>query len=213
MGFNKKNINLTKSGFRYKCLFVLVDGYNAMKNTNKYSVDWEEENLTAQLIHYSEESSVCKKWKIHLFPEKRLYTKEIIFGEKKANTAARIDIKMTAWLNKEKDIFHVESKNLCEKDWIKENGAKVNSSYLLNRYVNKGVKHFMSNHYPSNSCMCGYILNGNTEKTIEKIDEILEKKSLNKLKISKPVNNHKLIYTIEYNQNNLINLFFDFARQ
>ncbi len=212
MGASDNIKNKIKLGFQYKCLFVIIDGYTAMKNANKYSIDLEEEDLTAQLIYYSEKSPVCNKWKIHIFPEKRLYTKEIILGEKKAKTATRIDMIMTAWLNDKKDIFHIESKNLCENDWVKGNGANVESSYQLNRYVNKGVKHIFSNHYPTNSCMCGYILNGSNEEIINKIDKILDKKSINKLKISKPINNHNLIYTIEYNANNLVNLFLDLKK-
>lgn len=212
MSFNTKNIKNTKSCFVNKCLFVLIDGYNAMKKANRYNVDWEEEDLTAQLIYYSEESPACNKWKIHIFPENRLYTEKIVFGEKKAKTAARIDMKMTAWLNEKKDIFHIEAKNICEKNWNKESGAKVEVSYQLNRYVDKGIKHIFANYYPPNSCMCGYILNGNSRKTIQKLNTTLKKKAINELQISEPINKHELIYTIQQNNYNLINLFLNFDR-
>lgn len=210
MSFNTKNIEIAKAGFEYKCLFILTDGYRAMKKAGKYSVSWEEEDLTAQLIYYTESSSACKKWKIHVVPEIRIYTEEIIYGKKSSKKASRIDMKMLSWQNEHKDIYHIEAKNLCENDWHKKDGSKVSSSYQLNRYVNAGVKHFFSNYYPSNGCLCGYILNGDNDIIIDKLNDILKKKSFNKLQISMPVNKHKLIYKIRYNSNELINIFFDF---
>ncbi len=210
MSFNIKNIKIAKAGFQYKCLFILTEGYKEMRKAGNYSASWEEEDLTAQLIFYTENSLACKKWRIHVEPEIRIYTKEIIFGKKSSKKASRIDMKMLSWQNEYKDIYHIEAKNLCENDWTKEDGSKVSSSYQLNRYVNKGVKHFFSNHYPVNGCLCGYILNGNNENIIDKLNKILEKKSYNKLQIYKPINKHNLIYTIKKGNNELLNIFLDF---
>ena len=69
MSLSSKNVKIAKKGFEFKCLFVLIDGYRLMKAANKYSLDWEEEQITAQLIHYIELSPSRKKWKIHYFPE------------------------------------------------------------------------------------------------------------------------------------------------
>lgn len=210
MSFNTKNIKIAKAGFGYKCLFILTEGYRAIKEAGKYSVSWEEEDLTAQLIYYTEISPACKKWKIHVNPEIRIYTEEVIYGKKASKKASRIDMQMLSWQNEHKDIYYVEAKNLCENDWIKENGATVSSSYQLNRYVNAGVKHFFSNYYPPNSCLCGYILNGDNNVIFNKLNMILKKKSFNELQISKPVNKHNLIYTTEHDYSKLINIFFDF---
>jgi hypothetical protein len=212
MSFNKKNAQIAKAGFQYKCLFILTEAYRVMKENGNYSVSWEEENLTAQLIYYTENCLYCIKWKIHVIQERRIYTEEIIFGEKSSKRASRIDMQMLSWQNENKDVFHIEAKNLCENDWVKKGGTTVSSSYQLNRYVNTGVKHFFSNHYPSNSCLCGYILQGDTEDVIEKINAILKKKSLNELQVSTPINKHNQIYTIKHDNFELFNIFLDFKR-
>ncbi|MCF7859560.1 MAG: hypothetical protein K9N07_09620 [Candidatus Cloacimonetes bacterium] len=209
MNFNEKNVKIARVGFEYKCIYIMIDGYRLMKAANQYSLDWEEEQFTAQLINFIERCPSTKNWKIHIKPEIRIYTEEIISGEKLPKQASQIDMQMLSWQSDYEEIYHVEAKNLCENDWTKNNGSKVSSSYQLNRYVNKGVLHLMSGYYPSSGCMCGYILEGNTEKIIQKLNSILKKKLLNSLKISSPVNNHSTIYNIKYDENKLVNIFFD----
>ncbi len=212
MSLSSKNVKLAKIGFEYKCLFILIDGYHLMKAANKYSIDWEEEQITAQLIHYIKHSPSRNKWKIHVEPEVRIYTNKIIDGKKLPKEAAKIDLKMLSWQTKSEneDLYHIEAKNICEKDWIKNSGATVSSSYQLNRYIDTGISNFFSGYYPSNGCVCGYILNGNNDSIINKLNINLQKKGLNQLQISKTINRHTLIYKIISNQSELINIFFDF---
>lgn len=211
MSLNSKNIKIAKAGFEYKCLFILIDGYRLMKAANKYSIDWEEEQITAQLINFIELSPSRKKWKIHVKPEIRIYTDQIISGEKLPKEASKIDMQMLSWQTKDdEDIYHIEAKNLCENNWTKSSGANVSSSYQLNRYVNKGILHFISGYYPSNGCMCGYILEGSSNKIIGKLNGVLRKKSLNQLQISIMINKHSIIYIIRYNGNELINVFLNY---
>ena len=65
---------------------------------------------------------------------------------------------MLSWQtdNENEDLYHIEAKNLCENNWIKSTGANINSSYQLNRYVDKGISHFISGYYPSNGCVWLY---------------------------------------------------------
>lgn len=211
MNFNSKNVKIAKAGFEYKCLFIIIDGFRLMKAANKYSLDWEEEQITAQLINFIELCPSRKKWKIHIKPEIRIYTDQIINGEKLPKEASKIDMQMLSWQTEDEDIYHIEAKNLCENNWTKSIGAKVSSSYQLNRYINKGVLHFISDYYPSNGCLCGYILEGSSDKIISKLNDILENKSLNQLQISKIINGHSMIYKIRYENNELLNIFFNYT--
>ncbi len=210
MNFNSKNVKIAKAGFEYKCLFILIDGYLLMKAAKKYSLDWEEEQITAQLIDFIQLSPSRNKWKIHVKPEIRIYTNQIITGEKLPKEASKIDMQMLSWQTENEVIYHIEAKNLCENNWTKSIDSKVSSSYQLNRYVNSGILHFISGYYPSNGCICGYILQGNIEMIINKLNDILENKSLNQLQISKTINAHSMIYKIIYDDNELINIFFDY---
>jgi hypothetical protein len=210
MNINAKIIESAKAGFEYKCIFILVDGYRLMTAANQYSLDWEEEQITAQLRDYIERCSSTQEWKIHVVAEPRIYTKEIISGEKLPKQASQIDMQMLSWQSEGKKLYYVETKNLCENDWMKSNGAKVKSSYQLNRYVNKGISHFVSGHYPKNGCMCGYILEGNVGKIVEKLNSVLGKKSLFPLQISSLINDHFEIYNFKYNGKEFPNIFFNF---
>lgn len=210
MSFNSQNIQNAKAGFEYKCLFVLIEGYRLMKKDNKYSKDWEEEQFSAQLTSYIELCPSRQTWRIHIKPEIRIYTQQILSGKKLPRKASRIDMQMLSWQNINEEVYHIEAKNLCENNWIKCTGAKVSSSYQLNRYVNYGICHFISGYYPSNGCMCGYILEGNEDNIIHKLNTILTKKSLNNLELIKAINGHNSIYKINFRDNELINLFFNF---
>ena len=181
-----------------------------MKLENNYNSSWKENMITKTLANYVKKNNFAIKWNLDIIREHYLddYQEENSDPDK----APRIDIRLSQWNNKILFEYFIEAKNLCENDWFKENGSKVSASVQLNRYINKGVKHFLSNYYPSNGCMCGYILNGNTKKTIAKLNNILKKKSTNQLKVYKPINNYDLIYTIKHNKEELINLFFDFEK-
>jgi hypothetical protein len=212
MSLNSKNVRIAKEGFEYKCLFILIEGFQLMKAAKRYSIDWEEEQITAQLIHHIKHSPSRNKWRIHVEPEIRIYTEQIINGEKLPKEAAKIDLKMLSWQTKseKEDLYHIEAKNLCENDWTKSSGAVVSSSYQLNRYINTGISNFFSGYYPSNGCVCGYIFNGNNDNIINKLNIILQNKGLNRLQLSKSINRHSLIYKIVYNNYELINVFFDY---
>jgi len=213
MSFNTEIIDKVKVGFQKKCICILIDGYKAMLEQNEYSVNWEEEDITAQLIYFSEKSNFCFKWKINIFPERKLYNKDIIFGNKSAKQARRIDMQMISWKNKEKENYYFEAKNLCEKDWIKNDGSNVSSSQQLNRYINTGIEHSFTNYYPQDGCLCGYIMQGNLGNIISKLNFRLEKKSYNQLLLNnKPINNYNQIYTIKKDNYSLLNIFFDFNK-
>lgn len=208
MSLNSKNIKIAKAGFEYKCLFVLVDGFRLMKAANKYAIDWEEEQITAQLIDFIELSQSRNKWKIHIKPEIRMYNLEIIKGRIVPKKAPKIDMQMLSWQTEAENVYHIEAKNLCESDWTKGSGASVSSSYQLNRYINSGISNFFSGFYPSNGCVCGYILKGTIDNIISKLNTILANKSLNQLQVSRRINGHSMIYKIRYDDNELINIFF-----
>lgn len=212
MRLNPKHIHIARQGFQNKCLFVLVEGYNLMKVNGNYQSDWEEEDLTEQLIYYMEESPYSSKWELDIIPEFRLYSKKSSFKNKTAKKTPRIDIRFSKWQNQKKFEYFIESKNLCETDWKKETGTKVSAKKLQNRYVDTGISHFISGYYPSNGCLCGYILQGNTKNIIQKINEILDKKSLNSLKLDNSINNHSLIYSYKTGTEILINLFFELIK-
>ncbi|NQU85080.1 MAG: hypothetical protein HQ541_04905 [Mariniphaga sp.] len=194
MDFNRKNINAIKYGFHFKCLYILIDGFRLMKADGKYELNWEEEQLTATLIHYIKGCPNRNKWKIHIEPEIRNYTHQIIDGSKTPKTASRIDMKLFTWQNDNEDIFMIEAKNIRENNWINKNGKLNYARRLHIRFIETGIEHIISGHYPLNSCICGYILEGKEKNILEKLNKILKEKRINNLYKSDPINNHLMIY-------------------
>ena len=210
MKLNPAHKQTAREGFKRKCLFVLIEGYRSMKKKGKYSTSWEEEDLTAQLIYFMKINPKIFQWKLDIVPEYRLYSDDTFFKNGNAKKAPRIDIRFSKWHSKQQFEYFIEAKNLCDSNWLKEDGTKVNSSYQLNRFINKGIMHFISGHYPNNGCLCGYVLQGEPNKIIEKLNNLLINKSLNRLELGKPINNLDSIYDFQNQELVLTSVFLDF---
>jgi hypothetical protein len=208
MSLNKKNIKIAKAGFEYKCLFIFIDAHRKMKLENNYNISWKENKITKVLAKYVKESELAKKWSLDIVRE--YYLDDYQEENTDPDETPRIDIRFSQWNGNTIFEYFIEAKNLCEKDWIKESGSKVSSSFQLNRYVNYGVSHFISGYYPLYGCLCGYILEGNNDIIINKLNDILEKKSFNRLQIAKTINGHSMIYKIRHDDKELLNIFFDY---
>lgn len=211
MSFNQKNVHITKAGFTKKCLFVFIDAYYEMKANINYDNSWKENKITKTLISYIKENEMAKKWKLDIVRE--FYLDEYQEENADPDETPRIDMRFSKWQGSSLFEYFIEAKNLCETDWIKEKGTKVSSSYQLNRYIDTGVKHFFTDYYPKSGCLCGYIVQGNTGNIIDKLNIILKKKTLNKLYPSTPINNFKLIFTINQDNFELSNIFFEFKKR
>jgi hypothetical protein len=209
MRINPEHVKNAKAGFEYKCLFILIDACYKMKSENNYDISWKENKITRVLTQYIKASKLSTKWRMDIVREYYLDNYQDEYTD--PDETPRIDIRFTQWNGEALFEYFIEAKNLCENDWIKESGSKVSSSYLLKRYVSKGVLHFISGYYPPNCCLCGYIMEGNNNTIINKLNDILENKSLNQLQISRAINEHSMIYKIKYDDNELINIFFDYT--
>ena len=192
MGFNQKNVDAINAGFEYKCIFVLIECYRLVKDKKEYNLSWEEEQFSAILINSVEYSDFARKWNIDVVPEHRLYTDDILKGKKLAKSASRIDMRFAGWVNQKKQIYFIEAKNLCEHNWIKNDGVRVDASKLHYRYIDTGIFNFLNEYYPRNGCLAGYILEGNPDNVVEKINAIIRSMGQYKeiLVTAKSINNH-----------------------
>jgi hypothetical protein len=208
MSFNSANIKNAKAGFEYKCLYVIIEAYRQMKAENNYENSWKENKITKVLVNYVKNCEYSKKWNLDIIRE--YYLDDYQNQDADPDATPRIDMRFTQWNGMLQFDYFIEAKNLCENDWFKPDKSRVSSSRHLNRYINTGIAHFLSGYYPSNGCLCGYILEGDNERIINKLNDILIKKSYNTLKIAKPINNHNLVYNIINNNSVLLNVFLDF---
>ncbi len=168
-----------KNIFRIHCLTLLAEAYQDLKDKLIVTIDWEEENISANIFNYIDRCTNSIVWNINISDEFRIYNDTILKGEKSAKTAPRIDLRLTTnWVEAEvKLLFYVEAKNLVENDYYKSGRqTKIYAKEKHERYINTGIDNFISNRYPY-GCILGYVLLGNSNRIVDKINICLDNKS------------------------------------
>lgn len=163
-----------KNAFVNRCIRIAIDGYNLMREAQKYSPDWEEESLTANLTSYMKRSNEATIGRVDIVCESHQYTRDIELGKIEPKRAPRIDIRMSNWNTPKQRIYFIEAKNLCQNDWQKSNGSKVKASHYRTRYVDTGIDNFVTERY-AEGCLVGYVLEGDTEPIIAGINNLMTK--------------------------------------
>jgi hypothetical protein len=152
-----------------RCLALLCEGYNEVVSMNKISVDWEEEDISMELMLCLEENQNRKTWNISINPEHRLYSRHTASAKK----APRIDFYFSCWMPQEYKYF-AEAKILIETDVQKAGRkSKTTAKSLLKRYIKTGIDSYLSEKYPVNGCLVGYVLQGKIENIIPLLNACL----------------------------------------
>jgi len=156
-------------------MILIGEAYKLLKDTKTITSDWNEENISANIVTNINDNDKAYNYRIIATDESRIYTSDILDNKKSAKSASRIDIRLSTWNGKIKS-FYVEAKNLIENNCPKK-GRKtlLNATKIIERYITTGIDHFLLGDYPSNGCMLGYIVEGKISKIAEKINLILLK--------------------------------------
>lgn len=211
--FSKSIIDSFQKGFVYECYEILVAGHLKLLELPNFSVDWQETDITSQFVICMRNLRITNRYRIDLVTEFQLNTEINHSGDAKKNS--RIDIRMMNWSEKEKKAFYIEAKNLCDINWKKSSGTRVNCEKLAEEYINEGVKRFVSEKYPY-GCMVGYILKGDPDSTVKKINQYVEADSfVGKLTSKHTLFDHPYFYDSENiaEQKSMVikHLFFPFS--
>ncbi|MBL7737718.1 MAG: hypothetical protein JNK14_00740 [Chitinophagaceae bacterium] len=170
---NQDIINQFKLKFEGNCIYLLLDAYNSLRNSNRKVSEESENNITAQLIGFVMESQLRLDLQITLTRENYLDTDETYDGLKDADKSPRIDFKYSVWSSNAEFEYYMEAKNLAENNWTKNStGAIVDAYKLRKRYIETGIDNFTSGRYP-NGCLLGYVLEGKSHKIVELLNRIL----------------------------------------
>jgi hypothetical protein len=162
--------------FVANCLSLLGEAYKYINVNSDISVDWEEENISANLFKYIDESERAIGLNINISDEHRLYYQKILSGTKAAKTASRIDFRLTTnWTEKKKRFeFFIEAKNLIENPCFKKGRkTKLNAKKLHERYIETGIDKYLSGKYPQRGCLVGYVLEGKSINIAKQINSVL----------------------------------------
>ncbi|RLK06701.1 hypothetical protein [Tenacibaculum discolor] len=160
------NIDIAKKfrkAFETRCFTLIVDAYKVAIDNKSIKLDWDENDVTAELHSYIDSNQKRIDWKIITNVEQHIPKKNI---EKEKGFAAkfpRIDMRLTTFSSDQEYKYHLEAKNL-----------KQNSSKLKRRYIDTGIDNFVSKKY-LNGSIIGYLLEGEVQKTIGGINSLLTK--------------------------------------
>ncbi len=163
MGALNKVKNAFRTGFENRCLKLLVAAYENAIQDKTISLDWDENDITAQLHKHIASSQLRLNWSIIINREHPLSNKTI---NKKKGFAAkfpRIDLRFVTINSSQEYEYFFEAKNL-----------KQNNYALKRRYINTGIDNFNSKKY-ENGCLVGYLLDGDLALTIKGINSLLVK--------------------------------------
>lgn len=198
---NFKHISKFKDSVENKCIRLLVEAYNQSMTDKLIQLNWEENDITNQLVEYIENNSLKTKNPFiiinfeHNLPN--------VFAKKTKGFAAknlRIDLCFATFKSEKEYKVFFEAKNLKEKD-----------SALKRRYIDTGIDNFVTGKYPS-GFLIGYLLEGSVSPTINGINDLLKKDNREK-ELLYP-KKHKIVeYYYESNHSNLYlkHLIFDFT--
>jgi len=162
--------------FRANCLILIGEAYKWLRDTKCITVDWNEETISANVFAHIDESDKAISWNINVSDECRLYHQAILNNKKSAKSASRIDLKLsTNWMDATKRVtYFVEAKNLIENNCTKQGRkSSISATKVQTRYISTGIDQFISGEYPTNGCMLGYVLDGTTDRVVEKLNNIL----------------------------------------
>jgi hypothetical protein len=159
MGYRQAYLN----AFERDCIELIVNAYYTAIAERKYQLDWIENDFSELLGHYVNESPLSFRKGITCKTENKLHS-ELENQEKGfADRLPRIDFVYFKIWKKERFHYYMEAKRLKQRD-----------SSLKKAYINEGMERYISKKYPI-GCMLGYLLEGQTNETVEGINSLLEK--------------------------------------
>lgn len=174
---NRDIVLAFSNSFQTKCLTLIADAYDYLTKKQAITIDFDEEQITANIFQYIDNDSKAIGWNINVSDEVRLYCSDILNGRKKAKSAQRIDLRFsTNWLEQSKRVsFFVEAKNLYENDCSKSTvKTPIKASSYQERYITTGIDNILNGNYPSPGCIVGYVLDGCSDNIAVKINNILK---------------------------------------
>lgn len=184
------------------------------KGYNNYLADQDkrfladETRITAGLYDHIEAIINSETLPFEIVPEYPEYLYDIKKGGKNPKKAKRFDLLIVTWNTDNTKIkFGVEAKLLIET-----NTSTKNATFLTNEYVgDTGMGKFIKGIYGYDGFMLGYILNGETDQIIGRINLKITSTYSDKEQIGKSQRYYLSNYTLKGKNKELYHIFFDFA--
>lgn len=166
MALNTNVCDNFRNAFEQKCFHLINEACQNSLSEAVLQLDWNENDITSELHKHIKENPLRIKWRVSSNVEVTL-PKNIPKVKGFADKFPRIDIRLTSFISIYEYEYFFEAKNLKQDD-----------SALKRRYIDTGIDNFVSGKY-KNGSLLGYLIKGNTNKTIEGINRLLENDNRN----------------------------------
>lgn len=171
---NKNIVHSFRAQFENNCVQLLLESHKELLGKATSLKEADENSITVQLIGFMNINPISVDYKIDITREQYLDTASVYSGLEDPDTSPRIDIRFMTWTSAEKFEFFFEAKNLYENDFTKQgNKTPTNSKYYQQRYIDTGMQTFIDGKYYQ-GCLVGYVLEGNPETIVDKINDLLK---------------------------------------
>lgn len=188
------------------CIKLIETGYNNyMIDTDKVFSE-DETIITAGLYDHIDRIIDEGDLPFFIVPELHQYTTAIRKGKLNPNKAKRFDLLFTHLQYKPRLKFGVEAKLLTEINTVTKNATT-----LIREYVeNAGMGKFINKIYEGDGFMLGYILNGETEQIVARINLKITDTYTDKEHLTKHKNHYISTYTLDGKRKELNHIFLVF---
>ena len=162
--------------FKERCITLLIESYFTTLSNNSFSLNFDENDITAILHNHIDKNPKRKKWKISTNLEKHLFDKKAEQKKGFASKFSRIDLGFSNFWGIEEYKYYLEAKNI-----------KSNDSGSKRRYINTGIDNFLKGgkYEKCDGFLVGYILEGTIKECVEGINKLLKKDNRENEKIVK----------------------------
>lgn len=169
---NHNIVSAAKSSFECICFKLLEDAYICIKNKNIISHDFEEDSISLYLVDEMNQTHAAIKRHITVHTQEPIVPMTTNTRRLSVKQVPRIDICFGGFGINERHTFYMEAKNLYETN-VKKTGKKnkISAKQYIKRYIDTGIQHIVSNRYPRNSALIGYVLNGSPSSIINMINQ------------------------------------------
>jgi hypothetical protein len=197
-----------KNSFVNNCDNLIISSYFEFINKIKFNLNWDEETFSAnvrKILIY-----LIKKNKLTYFVtrENIIDNEDILKGKIKAKTAKRIDIYFATFQSQNYLDYAIEAKILAENNIDSKNYSQLNAEY-----IDEGMDRFINRIYDIQGCMLGYVIEGNPDEVILKINRILQlrRRKTDIIGNKHTINKFEYCYTSNHSSMGINHFLFPFA--
>lgn len=160
--------------FKMICLHLLEMAYCEVCNARIVTCDWDENAISEVLTSSMNDNPETTQSYITAIVERRLLNGDLYNAPSSVDDAPRIDIMIGGFTldpNVARTQCYMEAKNLYCQNFVKSGNKSItSSSAYAQRYINTGIDSLLIGHYPGDTILLGYVLNGTVQPALDIIN-------------------------------------------